>query len=75
MILGIDDELGTPIREVNTAIARHNARRIAKCGYPCLYTSGVRYQVEGTPELWWDVDEILANRHDDCEGLAAYLAG
>ena len=75
IVLGIDDRKGLPVREFGDAIARHNARRIRIMGYPGIYESGVYYQTEGSPELWWDVDEILAQGHDDCEGLAAYRAG
>ena len=35
----------------------------------------MKYKTEGSPELWWDAEEILAHGHDDCEGLAAYRAG
>lgn len=75
MVLVIDDDKALPVREVNDAIARHNARRIREKNLPPLYRSGVRYQSEGSPELWWDAEEILRNGHDDCEGLAAYRAG
>lgn len=75
MVLTIDDDTALPVREVNNAIARHNARRIKLKGLPPLYRSGVKYKTEGSPELWWDAEEILRNGHDDCEGLAAYRAG
>lgn len=75
MVLAIDDDMARPVREVNQAIARHNAQRIKSQGLPPLYKSGVRYETEGSPELWWDAEEILAQGHDDCEGLAAYRAG
>lgn len=75
MILTIDDDQAMPVREVNQAIAVHNARRIREKNLPPLYKSGVKYKVEGSPELWWDAEEILRNGHDDCEGLAAYRAG
>jgi hypothetical protein len=75
MLLTIDDDLALPVREINTQIAQHNARRMVKMGLPKLYRSGVYYAGEGTPELWWDAEEILRNGHDDCEGLAAYRAG
>lgn len=75
MLLTIDDDYALPVREINTCIAHHNARRILKKGLPRLYKSGVVYQNEGSPELWWDCEEILRNGHDDCEGLAAYRAG
>lgn len=41
---------------------------------PKLYESGVRYQREGSPELWFDVAGILAHGYDDCEGLACWRA-
>lgn len=75
MLLTLDDAEALPVREVNTAIARHNAYRIKKKGLPGIYASGVRYKVEGLPELWWDAEQILSAGHDDCEGLAAYRAG
>lgn len=75
MLLTLDDGYALPVREVNTAIARHNALRIKALGLPKLYSSGVVYKTEGSPELWWDAEEILRNGHDDCEGLAAYRAG
>lgn len=75
MLLTLDDDEALPVREVNTAIARHNAYRIKKKGLPGIYESGVRYKVEGLPELWWDAEQILSAGHDDCEGLAAYRAG
>lgn len=75
MLVTIDDDSALPVQEINTAIARHNARRIKSQNLPPLYKSGVRYKTEGSPELWWDAEEILRNGHDDCEGLAAYRAG
>lgn len=75
MYVTIDDNIAAPVREINTAIARHNARRIQAKGLPPLYESGVVYKVEGSPELWWDYEEQLATGHDDCEGLAATRAG
>ncbi len=66
MLLTLDDDYALPVREINTAIARHNAHRIKKKGLPLLYESGVVYKTEGTPELWWDAEEILRNGHDDC---------
>jgi hypothetical protein len=75
MMLTLDDNCAQPVRDVNTAIARHNAKMIRKHKLPRLYESGVRYETEGSPELWWDAMEILRNGHDDCEGLAAYRAG
>ena len=75
MVLAIDDDSAYAVRDVNTAIAKHNARRMRSQDLPLLYESGVRYQTEGSPELWWDAEEILSHGHDDCEGLAAYRAG
>jgi hypothetical protein len=75
MVLGIDDNCAYAVRDVNNAIAHLNARRIKSQGLPRLYESGVRYKTEGSPELWWDAEEILSHGHDDCEGLAAYRAG
>lgn len=75
MMVTIDDNEALPVREVNQAIAYHNANRITTQGLPKLYGSGVRYKVEGSPELWWDYEEQLARGHDDCEGLAATRAG
>lgn len=75
LVLLIDDPEGTPVREIGDRIARHNARRIAKYSLPDIYSSGVVYETEGSPEKWWDVEEILRAGHDDCEGLAAYVAG
>ena len=75
MVLTLDDDHALPVREVNTAIARHNAHLMLERNLPKLYESGVRYGVEGSPELWWDAQEILDRGVDDCEGLAAYRAG
>lgn len=75
MILTIDDNEAKPVRELNQAIAVHNAKRMKLKNLPPLYRSGIKYQTEGSPELWWDAEEILAHGHDDCEGLAAYRAG
>lgn len=75
MLIAIDDDRALPVREVNNAIARHNARQIRERGLPRLYGGGVRYKTEGSPELWWDAQEIVNNGFDDCEGLSAYRAG
>lgn len=75
LYLGLDDDKALPVREIGDRIADHNARRILSQGLPRLYESGVVYKTEGSPERWWDAEEILANGHDDCEGLAAYRAG
>lgn len=73
--LTIDEPMGLPVREIGDKIAEHNAKRILKHGLPDVYSSGVHYQTEGTPEKWWDVEEILQAGYDDCEGLSAYVAG
>lgn len=80
MVVTIDDDKATPVREINQAIAKHNAVRIREKRLPPLYARPgerprVRYKPEGSPELWWDAEEILRNGFDDCEGLAAYRAG
>lgn len=75
MIVTIDDDRALPVREINTAIARHNAWEIEHYDLPSLYSGRVRYQVEGSPELWWSSKEIHDRTYDDCEGLAAYRAG
>lgn len=75
MVVAIDDDKALAVREINQAIARHNALRIKQKRLPPLYNSGVVYKPEGSPELWWDAEEILRRGHDDCEGLAAYRAG
>ena len=75
IILLIDDPSGTPVREIGTRIAQHNARRIKFFGLPDIYSSGVVYKTEGSPEQWWDAEEILCAGQDDCEGLSAYVAG
>jgi len=75
MVVTIDDDQALPVREINTAIARHNAWEIEKYDLPPLYSGRVRYQVEGSPELWWSAKEIHDRTYDDCEGLAAYRAG
>lgn len=41
---------------------------------PPLYSAGVRYRREGSPEQWKDIPTILRDGHDDCEGLACWLA-
>jgi hypothetical protein len=41
---------------------------------PLLYQAGVEYVREGSPEVWLDIPAILKQGHDDCEGLAAWLA-
>jgi len=75
MYLSLDDDKALPVREIGDAIARHNARRIETQGLPPLYKTNVKYSTEGTPEKWWDAEEILSQGQDDCEGLAAYRAG
>lgn len=75
LYLTIDDEAGLPVREIGNKIAAHNARRIAKMDLPDLYSANVQYRTEGSPEKWWDAEEILLAGYDDCEGLSAYNAG
>jgi hypothetical protein len=75
MLLTLDDDMALPVNEINTAIGRHNAGRIRKRGLPRLYDSGVRYEVEGSPELWRDAEETLAVGAEDCETLSAYRVG
>lgn len=75
MMLTIDDSTASPVVDINNAIARHNAKQIEAKGLPRLYSGSIRYQTEGSPELWWDAEEIARRGHDDCEGLAAYRAG
>lgn len=86
LLLSIDDDDGLPIREIGNSIAHHNAKQIrASIGssgtdawtkeIPDLYQSGVRYEVEGLPEIWKDSREILIDGFDDCEGLAAFESG
>lgn len=41
---------------------------------PLVYASQVVYEREGSPEVWLDIPAILNQGHDDCEGLAAWLA-
>ena len=75
LMLTCDDDRARPVREIGDTIARHNAQRMLIHKLPPLYSSGVKYKPEGTPELWLDAEEIVAQGHDDCEGLAAYRAG
>jgi len=75
LYLTIDDEAGLPVREIGNRIAQHNARRIIKHSLPDLYSANVQYRTEGSPEKWWDAEEILLAGYDDCEGLSAYDAG
>ena len=52
-------------------------RRAAKRGeapLPGLYESGVRYETE-EGEVWCDYLNLLVQRHEDCDGLAAARAG
>jgi hypothetical protein len=73
--LTLDDEKATSVRDVCSALARHNAKRIAAKGLPRLYKTDVEYRPEGSPELWWDAEEILDKGYEDCDGLASYRAG
>lgn len=82
LLLTLDDDHALPVNEINTAIGRHNAGRIRKMGLPKLYESGVKYKVEGSPELWWDYETLLAARapgfphgFSDCEDLASARVG
>lgn len=75
MIVTLADDRAYPVRVFGDAIAQHNAQQIRTRGLPGIYESGVVYQPEGSPELWWDAQEIINNGFDDCEGLAAYRAG
>lgn len=75
MVLSLLDDEARGIGEVNTAIARHNARIIAERNLPPLYGSNIRYYLEGVPERWLDAQQIVIEGRDDCEGLAAYRGG
>lgn len=76
MRVTIDDPYALVVREVGSAIARHNARLIRQgWDIPPLYESGIIYKMEGSPELWLDAPAIVAQGNDDCEGLSAYRAG
>lgn len=75
MIYTIDDDKALPVREVNQAIAIHNAGAIMRWNLPALYSGRISYKVEGSPELWWDAKEIADRTYDDCEGLVAYRVG
>lgn len=76
MIITIDDPYALGVREVGSAIARHNTRLIREgWNIPPLYTSGIVYRAEGSPERWLDAPAMLDQGHDDCEGLSAYRAG
>lgn len=46
----------------------------ARPDLPGLYASGVRYRRE-TDEVWCDYLNMLAQGHEDCDGLAAARAG
>lgn len=66
MQLTLDDDKAMPVREINTAIGRHNAHQIKERGLPSLYGGSIRYETEGSPELWWDAQKIANEGHDDC---------
>lgn len=56
-------------------LARENAIILrAQPDLPLLYDSGVFYQRE-TDETWCDFLNMLAQGHEDCDGLAAARAG
>ena len=56
-------------------LARENARLLrADPDLPNLYESGVVYRREDD-ETWCDVLHLLAQGHEDCDGLAAARAG
>ena len=56
-------------------LARENAILLrARPELPLLYDSGVVYRRE-TDETWCDVLNMLAQGHEDCDGLAAARAG
>ncbi len=61
----------------NALIFRTMDARAAERGersLPGLYESGVRYEVEKV-EVWSDYLNLLAQRHEDCDALAAARAG
>jgi hypothetical protein len=56
-------------------LARENAILLrAQPDLPLLYDSGVTYRRE-TDETWCDFLNMLAQGHEDCDGLAAARAG
>ncbi|MCB9695137.1 MAG: hypothetical protein H6736_25305 [Alphaproteobacteria bacterium] len=56
-------------------LARENATILrARPDLPGLYASGVRYRRE-PDEVWCDYLNMLAQGHEDCDGLAAARAG
>ncbi|MCB9686021.1 MAG: hypothetical protein H6738_24485 [Alphaproteobacteria bacterium] len=56
-------------------LARENAIILrARPDLPGLYTAGVRYRRE-QDETWCDYLNLLAQGHEDCDGLAAARAG
>jgi len=60
------------------AITRVNVAWLMTHAVPLLYRSGVRYQRDperaDIGEIWCDAPTILKAGHDDCEGLASFLA-
>ena len=67
------DERGA-VRLLNW-LARENAIILrARPDLPGLYASGVRYRRE-PDEVWCDYLNLLAQGHEDCDGLAAARAG
>lgn len=56
-------------------LARENARILrSRPDLPGLYAAGVRYRRE-PDEVWCDYINLLAQGHEDCDGLAAARAG
>jgi hypothetical protein len=56
-------------------LARENAILLrARPDLPLLYDAGVTYRRE-TDETWCDFVNLLAQGHEDCDGLAAARAG
>jgi len=56
-------------------LARENARILrARTDLPLLYESGVVYRRE-VDETWCDFINMLAQGHEDCDGLSAARAG
>jgi hypothetical protein len=50
------------------------AYRKGTASLPGLYEAGVRYETEKT-EIWSDYLNLLMDRHEDCDALAAARAG
>lgn len=74
-ILEIEAPDEFPILTMIEGVTRLNERWLrAHPDTPSLYESGVKYAREGSPELWFDVPNILERGEDDCEGLAGWRA-